>query len=64
MVEIDEMQYGSRKGIGTTDAIFVVKRLQEKYLERQRDLYFAFVDLKKAYDWIPRVVVHWCLRKK
>jgi len=64
VVDIDEMQYGFRKGRGTTDAIFVVKQLQEKYLEKQRDLYFAFVDLEKAYDRIPREVVYWCLRKK
>ena len=64
LVEVDEMQYGFRKGRGTTDAIFVVKQLQEKHLEKQRDLYFTFVDLEKAYDRVPREVVYWCLRRR
>ena len=64
LIEIDEMQYGFQRGRGTTDAIFVVKQLQEKYLEKQKDLYFAFVDLEKAYDRIPRELVYWCLRKR
>ena len=64
MVEVDEMQYGFQKGRGTIDAIFVVKQLQEKHLEKQRDLFFAFVDLEKAYDRVPREVVYWCLRRR
>ena len=33
LIEIDNMQFGFRKGRGTTDAIFIVNQLQEKYLE-------------------------------
>ena len=64
LIEVDDMQFGFRKGRGTTDAIFVVNQLQEKHLEKQKDLLFAFVDLEKAYDRIPREVVYWCLRKR
>ena len=64
LIEIDNMQFGFRKGRGTTDAIFIVNQLQEKYLEMQRDLFFAFVDLEKAYDRVPREIVYWCLRKR
>ena len=41
MVNIDEMQFGSVAGRGTTDAIFVVCRLH-KYIAINKRLYFAF----------------------
>ena len=44
-VDIDAMQFGFRPGKGTTDAIFILRQLQEKYLAKQKVLYFAFVDL-------------------
>ena len=53
MVNIDEMQYGFVPGRGTTDAIFIVSQLQEKYLATKKPLYFAFVDLEKAFDRVP-----------
>ena len=48
---------------GTTDAIFVVRQLQEKYLAANKRLYMAFVDLEKACDRVPRKVIWWALRK-
>ena len=45
MVNIDEMQFGNGYGKGTTDIIFVVHQLQEKYIAANKVLYFAFVDL-------------------
>ena len=62
-VHINEMQFGFMPGKGTTDAIFIVRQLQEKYLAKKKDLYFAFVDLEKAFDRVPREVVKWALRK-
>ena len=45
-VEIDEMQCGFMSGRGTTDAIFIVRQLQEKLQETaNKPLYMAFVDL-------------------
>ena len=44
-------------GKGTTDPIFVVRQLKEKYLEENRKLFFAFVDLEKAFDRVPRKIV-------
>ena len=45
-----DFQIGFVPGRGTTDAIFVVRQLQEKYLAANKRLYMAFVDLEKAFD--------------
>ena len=50
-------------GKGTVDAIFMVRQVQEKFLEKRKDLFFAFVDLEKAFDRVPREVVRWALRQ-
>ena len=52
-VEIDEMQCGFMLGCGTTNAIFVVRQLQEKHLIANKPIYMAFVYLeKKAFDCV------------
>ena len=62
MVDIDAMQFGFVLGHGTTDAIFIIRQLQEKYITANKPLYFAFVDLEKAFDRVPRRVLWWALR--
>ena len=62
-VSIDDMQFGFRPGRGTTDAIFILRQLQEKHLAKNKKLYFAFVDLEKAFDRVPRKVIWWAMRK-
>ncbi len=46
----EDEQGDFRKGRGCADQIFAVKILVEKYLERDRKLSAAFMDLEKAYD--------------
>ncbi len=50
IVKVDDMQFGFMAGKGTTDAIFVLRQLQEKYLAKSKDLWMAFVDLEKAFN--------------
>ena len=47
---IVEVQGGFRRGRGCTDEIFIVRQICEKYLGKGKDVYFAFLDLEKAYD--------------
>ena len=64
MVEIREEQYGLVAGKGTIDAIIILRQLQEKYLENDKELYLMFVDLEKAFDRVPRVLIASSLRRK
>lgn len=63
IVHIDDMQFGFIPGRGTIDAIFILRQMQEKYLEKNRNLFLAFVDLEKAFDRVPRKVIWWAMRK-
>ena len=51
---IAEVQDGFRRGRGYTDQIFIVGQICEKYLGKGKDVYFAFLDLAKAYDRVDR----------
>ena len=57
MVKVDEMQFGFMPGKGTIDAVFILRRLQEEYLDKEKKLYMCFVDLQKAFDRVPRRVL-------
>ncbi|KAK3511475.1 hypothetical protein QTP70_008958 [Hemibagrus guttatus] len=50
VVEICEQQYGFMPRKSTTDAIFALRILMEKYRDGQKELHYVFVDLEKAYD--------------
>ena len=49
VVSIDDSQFSFVPGRGTTDAIFVIRQLQEKYLAANKRFYMTFVDLEKAF---------------
>ena len=63
VVSIDDSQSGFVPGRGTTDSIFVVWQLQEKYPAVNKRLYMAFVDLEKAFDSGPWKVIWLALRR-
>ena len=50
IVTIDEMQFGSMPGKGTIDAVFILRRIQEENLAKQKKLYMCFVGLEEAFD--------------
>ena len=63
VANVDDMQFRFMPGHGTTDTIFILRQIQEKYIGKNCNLYFAFVELKKAFDRVPRKVLWWALRK-
>ena len=53
-VEISKQQYGFMPGKTTSDAMFALRMLMEKYREGEKELHCVFVDLEKAYDRVAR----------
>ena len=50
---IDERQASHKKGVRTTDNVFILKSIFEKYCEKRSGKLFAcFVDFRKAFDTI------------
>ena len=48
-MSIDNMQFGFMPGKGTTDAIFIMRQVQEKHQAKKKKLFYAFVDLELLY---------------
>ena len=51
---IGEEQCGFRSGRGCVDQVFVLKQMSEKFVDKNKSLYVAYMDLEKAYDRIDR----------
>jgi len=49
---LPDSQCGFQRGRGCINMIFIVRQLMEK--TREHDDYSLFVDLKRAYDSVPR----------
>lgn len=61
--EVFKGQYGFIPGRGTTNSLFILRQVAEKYGEKQK-LHMVFIDLAKTYDRIPRQESFRCLREK
>jgi len=49
-LKVDDLQFGFRRGLGCTDAIFSLKTTINYYTERGSSVYAAALDLSKAFD--------------
>ena len=63
VVDIDKMQYGFMPRRVTADAVFVLRRHIEQFRAKNKKLFFVYVDLEKAFDWVPRKVIGFALRQ-
>ena len=62
---MDEMQFGFMPaGKGMIDPVFILRRLQEEYLDKEKKLNMCLVDLEKAFDRVSRKVLEWAMRKR
>nr|XP_043629755.1 uncharacterized protein LOC122601043 [Erigeron canadensis] len=57
VTKVAENQFGFMPGRSTMEAIHITRSLMEKYRERQKALHYAFLDLDKAYDSVPRELI-------
>ena len=64
LVDFDQAQSGFMPKKGTTDALFLVRGLQEEHRAKDKRMYMCFVDLEKAFNRVPRRVMEWAIRKK
>ena len=64
VVDIDKMQYGFVPGRGTANALVVLRRPIKKFRTKNKKFFFIFVHLGKAFDWVPRKVICFVLRRK
>ena len=60
---LPESQCGFRKGRGCIDMIFAARQLVEKTREHDDSLFVLFIDLRKAYDSVPRSALWRVLEK-
>ena len=58
------MQFGFMLERGTIDAVFILRRMQEKHHVKGKTLYVCLVDLEKAIDGVQRKVLEWTMKKK
>ena len=64
LVNFGSMQFGFIPGRGTTDALFVVRRMQEEYRNKKKNLHMCFMNIEKAFHRVPRKVMEWAMKTK
>ena len=47
---VDNVQFGFRKGVRNSNAIFMLRTVMERAVEKQKDLFMCFVDYEKVFD--------------
>ena len=50
--EISNVQYGYMADTGKRNAIFVLRKVVERAIEKQKDVYVCFIDYSKAFNTV------------
>jgi hypothetical protein len=45
------------------ETIFLIRQLMKRCRQQKKDMHIIFIDLKKAYDKVPKNVMWWALHK-
>lgn len=56
-VSLDDIQSGLVPGRTTTNAVFLIRQLQEKYQTKHKPQYLAFVDLEKGFERVSQSLI-------
>ena len=62
-VKISKQQYRFMPGKGTTDAMFALRMLMEKYRKSQGELHCVYMELEKAYNRSSKEELWYCMKK-
>jgi Reverse transcriptase (RNA-dependent DNA polymerase) len=57
LTTVSKNQFGFMLGRSIMEAIFLIRQFVERNWEQKKDLHMIFIDLKKAYDKIPRNIM-------
>jgi len=49
-IKTNDMKFGFTTGKGTTDAIFILRQMQDNFIVKGNKLHFCTVDLEKPFD--------------
>ena len=62
--QLSENQFGFRKNKGCSDAIFILRQLQEEHIEWNKPLYMAFIHQEKTFARVVRAQPWKCLAER
>jgi hypothetical protein len=57
VTNVTENQFGFMIERSTMEAIFLIRQLMKRYREQKKDLHMIFINLKKAYDKVPKNIM-------
>jgi hypothetical protein len=57
---VDDLQFGFKRGIGCTDAIFTLKTIVAHFNKRGSTVFLAALDITKTFDSVKHLKLFKC----